>query len=171
MIVQQTLRIICVIATSLVGCAAVAEPERNFSGSYFCTDDAAGGVRFNDDTGSWQGTRFIADRKRIVNIKLMGKEFDPISQTNRNAYTITWKRHGDDGFILNCVARGEPKHWIQSSNFISDRGVVVCDTVVGSLRVNLENGRYVEAKTGTYVYGDENVVDAAIVVGRCSRID
>ena len=165
---QQTLRTISVIATSLVGCAAVAEPEQDFSGAYFCTAEAAGGVRFNDSTERWQGTRFTADTKRIITIERGGKVLDVVPES-LDYYYVTYKYHGED-IDLGCVDVSDTLSEFPQLIHIND-GEISCKTYGGWLEVNLRNGRFLQTSTAGYTDGiDNNRNTPAVVIGTCSRI-
>ena len=172
MVMQLKQRLISALAISLAGCTAWADDEPDFSGSYFCTADAAGGVRFNDATGTWESTQFKTDSRHILKLELWGKEFDEYSQKMRNAYIVSFSEHGANS-ERGCLSK---THELKEINvflsFISENGRLSCETLFGDLKVNLNNGRYLRSFTFGYVEDfDNSGKTPAIIIGKCTRIN
>lgn len=146
-----------------------------YSGSYFCTADAVGGIMFNENTDKWESYRFRAGGEYIMNIVKHSKVTDTLDSKLKQTYTASISEHGSKSDVLNDIYftnSGMLRKINPLINFIEDHGFLECRTLTGELRVNLANGRFLRTYTRGYVEGvDRNVDNPHIEIGTCSKIN
>jgi len=154
---------------------ALSQNANDFSGSYFCTGDAVGGVSYNNGAGKWEGAVFSSGDQYILNVKFFG-EVENIYRTDIRAYFITFSEHGNKATAASetsCDTKIDELRKINSSlSYISDQGSFSCRVIGGDLNVNLLNGRFLQSYVWGYVDGaDDNNNTPNIEIGTCSRIN
>lgn len=152
-----------------------ADANERFIGSYFCTADAVGGVRFNEGTDKWESYRFSAASKYIINISANMEVKDTYDDKVRQTYFITFSEHGSstDNITTKCFTNSNQLRELNPiSHFISDNGFFSCRLWVGELKVSLENGRFLKTYSSGYVDGVNNNDNTPHVeIGTCSKLN
>jgi hypothetical protein len=152
-----------------------AEDTIEFAGTYFCTADAVGGVRYNEFTGDWVGGEFTAGNIYILNIRNNREIIDEFNGKLRMTYFIEFSEQGAGSDILanSCNTKSNQLRSINPlASFISDSGHFSCDLIGGDLAVDLGTLRFLKSYTWGYVDGvDNNRNTPLIMVGTCSRVN
>lgn len=151
-----------------------AQSNKDYSGTYLCIADASGGIRYDDASNQWVGTRFNTDKRYILTAKANGLVNDPIFDLPKMTYIITWKQHGAnwDEFMSGCWTVSDELRKINPMSSYLDFGSLNCRAYGGPLTVNFNNLRFMS----TYLYGfvdgmDNNENTPFIHVGKCTKID
>ncbi len=169
------LKFMTATAFFLIPNSALSQNMNDFSGSYFCTTDAVGGVSYNDSAGKWEGAIFRGESRYILNVKFFG-EVENIYRTDIRAYFVTFSKHGDKAtgaLETSCDTKNDNLREINSSlSYISNNGSFSCRVIGGDLDVNLSNGRFLQSYVWGYVDGEDNNDNTPnIEIGKCSRIN
>jgi hypothetical protein len=155
--------------------ATFAEVTTEFEGTYFCTADAVGGVRYNEVAGDWVGYEFGAGSRYILNIRNNSEILDEFNGEMRMTYFIEFLEHGAGSNILanSCSTKSNQLRSINPlASFISDSGYFSCNLTGGDLTVDLGTLRFLKSYTWGYVDGvDDNRNTPFIMVGTCSRVN
>lgn len=167
----------CTVALVFAGAIAPANAEELglFEGSYFCTEDAAGGVRFDDTLNKWDSTLFSANRRYVVNVARHSETTDWLGEL-KTVYTVTVSEHGveESGVLSDTCSTTNPtlRSYNTLTHFISDTGQLSCRRFGGDWKMNLENGRFLSTYVWGYVDGIDNTANTpSIQIGTCSRIN
>lgn len=172
---KAILRIVFAVAFWIAPNVALSGNMSDFSGSYFCTADAAGGVSYNDGTKKWEGTIFRVEDRYILTVKLFG-EVEQEYQTDKKTYFVTFSEHGNEAVGVlegSCYTNNNKLREINPLiSYITENGDLSCKLMGGDLDVNLVNGRFLKSYNWGYVDGvDNNSNTPHIEIGKCSRID
>lgn len=155
--------------------ATFAEVTTEFAGTYFCTADAVGGVRYNEVAGDWVGYQFEAGSRYVLNIRNNSEILDEFNSEMRMTYFIEFSEHGTGSDILanSCSTKSNQLRSINPlASFISDSGYFSCNVAGGDLIVDLDTLRFLKSYTWGYVDGvDDNSNNPHIEIGDCSRIN
>ena len=175
---KRILTIVAVIASFVIPSNAIAEIINDFSGSYFCTADAAGGIRYNDSADKWEGAIFNEEDRYILKVKISGEVMKDDLVGVVNTYSISFLKHGAEetsNFVGNCFTKIAKKISELSDNgsiHIRENGSFSCKMIGGDLEVNLSNGRFLRSYVWGYVDGEDNNNNTPYIeIGKCSRID
>jgi hypothetical protein len=168
----------------LISCIAVtSEAETpildaaNFSGSYFCTSEAVGGVHFDEVINKWTSTNFEPSAQHIVKIEPQSLFKDNIFDEMRTVYTISISAHGKEStsnaYSDYCYTRNDDLRKANPQwNFIYDLGGFNCMVVGGEWSMSLKSMRYLNTYTWGYVDGvDNNDNTPTVEIGKCTKID
>jgi hypothetical protein len=171
----RTAKIVALAALVTLVCSAklLTAEESDFAGSYFCTAEAIGGVRFNEQANRWESYRFAPNRRYVINLTLFGEVESRFNSELRSAYIISITEHGaNDAVAVRCPATNDQLRSIDPFiHFIRFDGSVSCNFTAGEWRMNLSNGRYLYSHTWGYTSGlDSNLSTPAVEIGLCSRI-
>lgn len=154
--------------------ATFAEVTTEFAGTYFCTADAVGGVRYNEIAGDWVSTKFEAVSKYILNISNNSEILDEFNGKVRMTYFIEFSEHGSGSDLVSvyCRTKSDQLRSINPlANFISQSGFT-CNAGGGDLIVDFDTLRFLKSYTWGYVDGvDDNSNTPHIEIGTCSRIN
>lgn len=86
-----------------------AQSEKDYSGTYLCISDAAGGVRFDDASKKWEAAKFTSGDRYILTAKSSGLVKEEILDQMKMTYHITWEPHGSnyDIFLKRCMTKSD----------------------------------------------------------------
>lgn len=162
------------VSTTCIFFAALANPvyaqSDSYSGAYLCIQEFGGGISWDEDTKSWNGTRFNATGKVILKLDAVSnrivKNFadEDIQVTD---YEVTVTPMGED-FAAPCI----PQQGTYADPVtVGDRGWVNCSASLTDYSFNLSNLRYLEAYMVGYTSGvDNNENTPAMMGGTCAKI-
>lgn len=167
--------VLLISQTDLVLAESVTSEEDDFSGSYFCTAEAVGGVRFNEQINAWESYKFAANGRYIVSVKMHSEVVDDYTDKIRKAYLVSIAQHGNDttSAAVECATKINRLRLVNPFiHFISEEGEFSCNTIGGEWSMNISNGRFLSSYTWGYV-DDANSNDNTpnIEIGSCSKID
>lgn len=169
------LKTMSVTALFIIPSNALAIEGKDFSGSYFCTADAAGGVSYNDTSKKWEGTVFRVEDRYILKVEFF-REVKRDWAAFNNAYFVTLSEHGNKATDIlestNYTNDNNLREINPLISYISAAGSFSCQIVLGTLEVNLSTGRFLKTYNWGYVDGaDNNDNTPFIQIGKCSLID
>lgn len=145
-----------------------------FGGTYFCTSEASGGVRFMENLNSWTGAEFLASQRYVVSVVPHSLVKDEFSGNMRPAYIISVTAHGEETSEADaCVSRNvELRKIDRGLNYISVTGEFSCMQFGGEWIMHIENLRFLQSYVWGYVDGrDNNENTPNVEIGTCTKID
>ena len=166
-------KILVVLLFPLLAQTAFAQNSGKFHGKWFCTEDAVGGVSYNEGLDKWESTHFRTGARYVLAISFLQNVKHDLYKRMMATYTVTLSRHGGDYKDTCYTINPQLKATDPFANFISDSsGLIACDLMGGRLNVNLTNGRFLKSYTFGYTDGvDNNDNTPAISVGVCTKIE
>jgi hypothetical protein len=148
---------------------ATAAPD--YSGTYLCVTEAAGGLWFNKSADRWEGATFTPEGKRVVRVTRAGvgieKNFTG-KDVEVSRYTVMVKAFGEAS-EQQCFARfGKDRNVALEG----DSAWIWCSAMLDDFQVNFANGRFLSVYPIGFVDGDDtNENTPHVQGGRCERIE
>ncbi|MEP7240578.1 MAG: hypothetical protein ABI697_06810 [Devosia sp.] len=163
----------CAVAAAAI--VVVSQPagaaDKDFSGSYYCTEEFGGGIGYNESLKQWQGQAFIPQAKFIVGLKL------PSSTPNSgNAENLvqTYSMTTTDSGTTNTSACTYSGNYGDESpvRLETDFPLLGCWSNFFSYRIDLATLRYLRVYFAGYVNGaDNNDNTPSVMGGTCTKIN
>jgi hypothetical protein len=143
------------------------------SAAYYCTPEAAGGVRYDDRLKKWTAANFQPGKPFVLKLQFVstGRErlFDwmkDLSTVNRFSVTLT-----EAGSSID-VPCNNTKDFKLPVDVWGDDGWLRCEAGVSEYTFNPTANRFMKAYLLGYVSGTDNNDDTpAITIGVCTKIN
>jgi len=148
-----------------------AQSNKDYSGSYLCITDVAGGIWWNATTQSWQGTNFRVGNRYILTLTPDGLSSDPQWHYAGMTYIVTWAPHGVkvEGWQVSCNTIS-PQISPRASVILSD--FLFCENAFNELQVSFGNMKFQRSTMGGYTDHFEDRKDPSYVeAGSCTKIN
>lgn len=146
-------------------CSINAEPL--IEATYFCTEDAAGGIAYDQSQGAWRGSAFNAEKKFILHLLFIGRRLQEERYKDRVArYTVTLTDAGTTNRRL-CKTSSSTSDDVA----IIDGKFECVSSGAQQYRFNLRHNRFLAARLEGYIYGlDAGSETPYIAAGTCTKI-
>jgi hypothetical protein len=88
--------------------SSATNAEKAKSASYYCADEASGGLKYNKELKKWEGVRFRTDYKFVLRLKYLRtddhrRRFETLSNETVNVYEVTITEGGESK-AWKCVS-------------------------------------------------------------------
>jgi hypothetical protein len=152
---------------------APVKPVR--SGTYLCTESTGAGVRYNENSGLWEGRTLEAQGKFMVRIELVrqrsvfGKPGEPpiITGADYRATMSLPVSNVPGPERRPCVPHGGDAELV----VIGGDNEIVCRVLPYDLALNLSTGRFILTSRAGFIDGrDANGSTPSVSIGNCIRI-
>lgn len=152
----------------------VAQNEKDYSGTYLCISDTAGGIRFDDVSKKWVSAKFTSGDRYILTTTSSGLVKDEVFQQPTMTYHVTWEPHGAnyDAFMKGCWTQADQLKKINPYMSFGGNGSITCNLAGGELKINLQKLRYLQSYTFGFVDGIDDGGNTPLVeIGNCTKIN
>lgn len=139
-------------------------------GAYFCVEEFAGGVAYQEGSKRWEGSTFRVEGKFVLRAKFVKTWLykGGLSEENITDYKMTITEFGTNR-VRDCERVGAGERDLVSAN---EKGFFVCRSILTEYRVNLTTNRFLAIYAIGYVDGDDKGSDTpAITGGTCTKIE
>ncbi|MCA1514559.1 hypothetical protein [Bradyrhizobium sp. NBAIM01] len=160
----SVLAALCVFA----GPASAIAPK---NATYYCTNEAAGGVSYEERQSRWAGTVFRPSKPFVLKLNYLGSsrekmyEWADPSDVARFNVTVTAAGSNKD---IPCYDLRDPLKPI----LVWGNGWVRCESSLSEIRFNTENNRFMRAYLVGYVDGEDNNENTpSISIGVCTKLN
>jgi len=144
-----------------------AASAANWSGSYYCSAKAEGGLKFNKITKTWESVRFKATDNFILNMRFVStKPMQDVPNMTLDVYKVSLRSEGSQT-ELNCFAGGSGV-----DVEVTTRGVFSCEQLFFTYKFDMTAARYLQAYFAGYIDGDNDNNDTPFMAGGvCTKIN
>ncbi|WP_316159791.1 hypothetical protein [Bradyrhizobium sp. SZCCHNRI20481] len=138
--------------------------------TFYCTSEAVGGLRYDEQLKKWRSANFQADGRFVLKLEFVSTTSEPIyegaSPSIVHRFRITVRPAGST-IDSRCIADSD-----DGLVAVWPRGHVRCSYSLSELRFNPANNRFLESYLIGYISGEDNNKDTpSIAAGICTKID
>lgn len=165
--INRTLMSMVVLSIATSALAGIAPKDA----SYFCVEEFAGGLAYNEHTSKWEGATFKPKSKFVMRMKHLRsttrKDYRGRDEPAQ-VFDVTLTEAGSN-YGSRCSNQREPSGFIV---FGGDDMEFGCFGRLKEFQFNLANNRFLSAYLVGYFDGPDNNADTpAVAGGVCTKID
>jgi hypothetical protein len=136
----------------------------SLAGTYFCSEEIAGGLRYDELSKRWIGSAFSNSGQFIVKLLFIGQKV--ITEINGN------RLGGEYNIDILSTKGGNPLYCLPRPNFIYDTLPFLECSSISEYRINFRTNRFIRIYREGYTTGeDTNENNPAIIGGTCTKIE
>jgi hypothetical protein len=168
---------IVLLVIGLLGINSSMAIAQSWNGSYYCVEEAAGGLEYDATTNQLKGVGFIPDEKFVLRLEYVSRREEPHLEPpitiDDYKVTITLTGKSQSQSLIMCL-KGNDMVGYDSFVGISYGRVEQCWLGEKEYHFNLRSGRFVSVYYNDwgYLFGDDKVNDTpSINAGTCTKIN
>ncbi|MBH5372809.1 hypothetical protein [Bradyrhizobium glycinis] len=155
---------------ALLVCARSANAIEPKNATYYCTNEASGGVKYNPQLQKWTSAQFKSDKPFVLRLQFLNsrreKQFSWTELTTVNSFAVTIAEAGSNE-ARPCKAVKDYQRPVE----IWGDDWLRCNVSLSEFRFNPANNRYLSAYIVGYVGGDNGGDTPSVSIGTCTKID
>lgn len=142
--------------------------QQQYSGTYFCTAEAAAGISWDPQSRRWLGTLFSDRPRYIFEMKFLRRFKDKLGgpiEFDVSAFDVSVQEHG----------KGKPWPCLGSKGddpiMFSEGSILSCTGFIDQFKINPKSLRFMRVYDAGFVDGKDNSENTpAVLTGTCSKI-